>query len=149
MGFIRWLADNWFTFLQSAGIIGGLLFTGFSFRADMRTRRATNLIAITQHHREIWTQLYSKPELSRVLSADVDLHKKPVTLEEELFVSLLILHLNSAFYAARSGMFVNPERLEEDIREFFSLPIPGSVWKRVSTVQNAEFVQFISAILRR
>jgi hypothetical protein len=47
MEFGNWLRDHWFVLLQSAGIIGGLLFTGISLRIDARVRRVGNLLAIT------------------------------------------------------------------------------------------------------
>lgn len=148
MEFLGWLADNWFVFLQSAGIVGGLVFASLSFRADTRARRATNLLAITQHHREIWTQLYTKPELSRVLSPDVDMRKNPATLEEELFVSFLILHLNTSYQAAREGAFTTPERLQADIQQFFSLPIPNAVWQKEKPMQDADFIHFVESAVK-
>jgi hypothetical protein len=148
MGFLRWFTGNWFIFLQNAGIIGGLLFSGLSLRADTRAWRATNLIAITQNHREIWTQLYTRPELSRILSAHVVLRKKPVTLEEELFVRLLILHLNTSYQAAREGVFTTPERLCADIQHFFSLPIPHAVWQKEKPMQDGDFVGFVESSIK-
>src|ERR1041385_6179040 len=109
-----WITSNWFLFLQSVGIIGGLLFTAISLQIDAKVRRVGNLIAITQHHRDIWTRLYTVPELARVMNANVDLKHTPVTVAEELFVNLLILHLNSAYHAMTFGMFMKPERLGRD-----------------------------------
>jgi hypothetical protein len=47
ISYISGFSQNWFTFLQSLGIIGGLLFTRFSLRTDARVRRIGNLITIT------------------------------------------------------------------------------------------------------
>ena len=143
MVFLQWLSQNWFTLLQSAGIIGSLLFTGITLRDDLRSRRIENLIAITEGHREIWAYLYSRPELSRVLDTTVDLRRVPVTDEEELFVNLLILHLSSAYQAMKSGMFVKPEGLRRDIESFFALPIPRLVWSKAKIFQDEEFVSFM------
>src|SRR5262245_45305825 len=131
MVFFDWLEGNWFTLLQSAGIAGSLVFTAISLRIDARVRRVGNLLALTDQHREIWLQLYRRPELARVLDARADLTNKPVTQHEELFVSLLVLHLNSAYHAIQAGMFLSPEGLGEDIRMFFSLPIPKAVWEEM------------------
>src|ERR1041384_248579 len=138
MGILSWGHDNWFVFLQSAGIIGGLLFTAFSLRIDARVRRIGNLIAITQHHREIWTHLYTHPKLSRILDMEVDLKHNPYTNEEEIFITLLILHLNSAFHAMKSGMFVTPEGLRKDIQLFLALPIPRHVWEKTKAIQDKD-----------
>ena len=145
MGFLGLLANNWFTLLQSVGIIGGLLFTGISLRRESRAKQIANLITITRQHRDIWTELYRRPDLSRVLNHDADLQKAPVTLEEELFVGLLIHHLNSVYHAMQAGMFMTPEGLKADIQQFFSLPIPKSVWHTRQNLQDRKFAQFVNS----
>src|ERR1044072_173514 len=99
MAFLDWLQGNWFTLLQSAGIIGSLLFTGVSLRMDAKVRRVGNLLRMTEGHRNIWSELYVRPELARVTNGSVDLAKEPVTNLEELFVSFLILHLSGSYRA--------------------------------------------------
>jgi hypothetical protein len=143
MGFLHWVEQNWFSFLQSAGIIGGLLFTAVTLRTDAQARRIGNLIAITQHQREIWTHIYTRPDLARVLDKSADLKAAPVTEAEELFVNFLILHLNSAYHAMQAGMFIKPEGLQRDIRIFFSLPIPKAVWNSAKLFQDEHFVRFV------
>src|SRR5688572_32634486 len=102
MTFLNWIQDNGFTLLQSLGIIGGLFFTGLSLRVDAKVRRVANGFELRKQHREIWSQLYSKPHLRRVLNANEDLARAPVTREEELFVNFLILNLTNAHRAMRS-----------------------------------------------
>jgi len=143
MGLIQWLEQNWFTSIQITGILGGLLFTAVNFRTDAQARRVSNLIAITQHQREIWTHLYTHPELARVLAKAVNLKSAPVTDAEELFVNFLILHLNTAYHAMQTGMFIKPEGLQRDIQMFFSLPIPKAVWKTTKQFQDEDFVWFV------
>ena len=143
MGFFQWAAQNWFSLFESAGIIGGLLFTAITVHADAQARRIGNLITLTQHHEEIWTHLYTRPELARVLDQTVNLKLALVTDEEKLFVNLLILHLNSAYHAMRVGMFIKPEGLQRDIQMFFSLPIPKTVWETTKQFQDEDFVRFV------
>ena len=145
MGFLNWFRDNWFTLLQSLGIIGGLLFTGFSLRIDARVRRISNVFEVTKQHREIWTQLYSQPELKRILDPAVDVTQDPVTSGEELFLTLLILHLASAYRARRFGMVLSPEELRADISSFFALPIPRAVWEKSKAFQDHDFVSFVES----
>ena len=147
MAFWEWLGQHWFTLLQSGGIIGGLLFTAVSLRIDATVRRVGNLIAITHEHRDIWKQIYERPELWRVLDPDVDLKKAPVTYEEHLFVNLLILHLASVYEAMKHGMFVHLPALQKDIRSFFSRPIPQSVWLAMRPLQDREFIDLIEGYL--
>ncbi len=72
---------------------------------------------------------------------------KPVTVEESLFVGFLILHLNSAYQAIRNGVMDAPEGLANDIRTFFALPIPRTVWEKKRCYLDAKFVSFVESHL--
>jgi hypothetical protein len=148
MGLVAWLGNNWFTLLQSLGIMAGLVFTGFSFRADARARRVGSLLTITEHYRNIWTGLYQRPELARVLSASADVVASPLTHEEELLARLLILHLNAVFRAQKDRVILKVEGLEKDIQWFFALPLPKAVWNRLRAYQDRDFVAFVDACLK-
>ncbi len=102
-----------------------------------------NLFTVTKHHREIWSFVIEKPELSRILDAQVDLARFPVTESERLFVRFLILHLATSFQARESRLYFAEEGLERDMREFFSLPIPRDVWSGVRAYQQRDFVAFV------
>ena len=65
MGGLRWIAENWIVMLNAIGVVGGLLFAAFAVRAEARIRRIANLLTITTNHREIWVELYDRPELAR------------------------------------------------------------------------------------
>jgi hypothetical protein len=147
MTFLDWFRDNWFALLQSLGIVGGLFFTGISLRTDANVRRIGNLFTVTKHHREIWTTLYTRPELKRVIDASADLKAQPISDEEELFVNLLILHLASNYRAAKAGMFLLRGEIRADIISFFSLPIPRAVWKKIKAFQDKEFASFVENCL--
>lgn len=142
-----WWGDNWFVLLQSLGIIGGLFFTGISLRIDARVRRVGNLFEVTRQHREIWTELYSRPELKRVLDKEADVFLQPISVEEELFVNLLILHLASNHRAAREGIFSLPTELRSDVNAFFALPIPREIWRRTRMFQEKDFVRVVEGML--
>jgi hypothetical protein len=143
MSWLTWLNDNWFALVQSGGIVAGLGFTGFALRSNTKALRIQNLFSLTTQHREIWSLVYSHPELSRILESKVDLAQNPVTAEERLFINFLILHLTDSFVAIKTGLFTSPENLAKDIHEFFSLPIPQSVWKTSKTFQDKDFVLFV------
>lgn len=127
--FVEWFGANWFNLLQTVAIVSGLFFTGRSFLVDTRIRRISNLLNITEHHRSIWQQVIDKPNLLRVLSAEAKLDIKPITLEERIFVNLIILHLTAVMAAIKGRVHEQPAGQDEDLREFFSLPIPNKVWK--------------------
>ena len=143
MGVLQWVLKHWLDLLQSIGIVCSLLFTGLTLKTDARVRRVQNLLKITEQHRNLWSRLYDNPELGRVTDPNPDLENIPVTRQEELFVLLLVLHLNSAYQAIRHGMFSAPDRLSEDIRQFFSKPIPTTVWQQLKNFQDRDFVTYI------
>lgn len=144
MGFLEWASHNWFSLLQSAGIIGSLVFTGLALRLDTKERRTANELAITQAHRELWTNFSKRPELSRVLDPLADLATRPVTTQEQMFILQLVVHLNTALDVLKAGRLEDSdETLRKDIRWFFSLPVPKAVWEQVRARQDAAFVRFV------
>lgn len=143
MGSLHWLTENWFTLLNAAGIVGSLLFTGSSFHSEAKTRRVANLIALTQSHRDIWKELFRYPRIGRVLQLSADTAQEPVTQEEEIFVNLVIQHLNVVFHAMQGDLTIRPEGLRRDVAWFFSLPIPLAVWDKVRVLQNDRFVAYV------
>lgn len=143
MAFLHFAEQNSIAIVQTGVIAIGPLLTAFGLFLDARARRVANLIQLTQQHRDLWERMYSQPELARILDPDADLTESAVTAEEEMFVTFLILHLNSAYYAMRAAFFPKPERLRRDIELFFSLPIPRATWEKMKVVQDARFVKFV------
>lgn len=139
----EWALEHWLELLNAVGVVGSLLFTAFSLREETKTRRVTNLLTLTQNHREIWSLLLRNPELGRVLDAGVNPQLHPVTPEEELLVNFLIQHLNVAYHAMRDRLYVRPEGMYRDVAEFFSLPIPQVVWEQLKWMQDEDFVAFV------
>jgi hypothetical protein len=143
----NWITGHWLDLVQSIGIVGGLLFSAYTTRKDERARRISNSIAINEQYRDIWKEMYDRPELSRVLSKDANVEQMPVSRQEELFVTTLILHLSTVYRAIKHGEFVKLEGLQKDVEAFFSLPIPQAVWRKIKPLQDRNFVRFIEEIL--
>jgi hypothetical protein len=145
MGFLNWLSLNWFSFLQSAGIVGGLLFSGISFRNLCTEQCTTNFLTIKEQHDNLWTTIYQRPELARVLDPKPDLQTKPINQEEELFVMLAVAHLSASCQVLIRSMLEPSEGLRQDIRWFFALPIPKIVWDRIKERHEPAFVKFVES----
>ena len=142
------IVENALPFLESAGIIGGLFFTGWSLWIDARVRRVQNLLTLTAHHREIWSELYKNPALKRVIDPNADLEKQPITIQERLFTRSIFLHLSAAFHASRTGMFSMPRMLQRDIRSFLRLPIPKWVWNNTRENHDSDYTEFVDNATR-
>ena len=137
------MEEHWLDFLQTASIFGGFFTAAYTIWTNTKERKIGNLFALTTAHREIWSRLYERNELSRVLSESVNLRQEPITSEEELFVHTLILHLRTAFKARDLGMQFDDDAVAADIRQFFNRPIPRTVWECSKVFQDREFVEFV------
>jgi len=143
----NWFIQNWFTILQSIGIIASLLFTALSLKIDAKFRRISNLIQISEQHRNILVMLIDKPKLMRVVTSSVNLEQQPISEEESWFVELLIQHLSTSYRAMRSGMLISPEGLQRDIECFFNYPITKRIWSKLKVFQDKEFSAFVEGCI--
>jgi hypothetical protein len=139
MGFFHWVEENWFELLQTAAIVGGFV----TIHRDKRKQQVENLIQFTEQHRELWRLHDSDSDLWRVKKDSIDLGALPVTPREENFVRDVINHLRSTFFASERGAYIQPSALPDDIRSFFTLPIPKAVWKKAKVFHDADFVVFV------
>jgi hypothetical protein len=145
MGGLRVVSENITLFFTVVGVTGGLVFDGLARFSEARSRRVANHIALTQAHREIWTQFLNRPALRRVRNPKANAVSKPVTEEEEIWINTMVQHVNSVYYAMRNGLTVKPEAFRQDVGLFFSLPIPRIVWERMKPFQNDDLVAFVEA----
>ena len=146
---LAWMAQHGFDLLSAAGIVSGLGFTAASFREDIRSRRLANLVTLTQQHRDIWEESQSNPSLARVRSSVADLYTKPVTAEETQFVMLLMFHLYCWYRASLGGEVNVLEGLEQDVKSFFTRPIPHHVWNERKAFFDRDFRHFVDDILSK
>lgn len=145
MGIWGWLAENSFNLLSAGGVIGSLWFTSVSLRSETKTRRISNLIAITGNHRDVWKVFLTNKELARVRDPSANTANQPITDDERIFVNMVIQHINSVYFAMNDQLVVKVEGLRRDIAQFFSLPIPSEVWEKIKVLQNDEFVAFVES----
>lgn len=139
----NWVASNWPEILNAIGIIGSLCFTGYSLHSEAKTRRIANLIALTASHRDIWKQMVENPSLRRVIDPQADTLRARITVQERMFVTMVIQHLGVVFDAMRDDLTIKPEGLKADVQQFMTLPIPASVWKEIKALQDNGFVAFV------
>jgi hypothetical protein len=145
MGLLHWKAENSFNLLSAAGIIGGLAFTAVSFRSEAKTRRIANLIDITGSHRAVLKMYFDSPDLARVFDGEADIAVQPISQAEEIFVNILIAHINTVFYAMQNELVIKQEGLRRDVAQFLALPIPAAIWEKIKVVQNDDFVVFVES----
>lgn len=146
--FLFWLNQNWFSFLQSLGIVGGLWFTAAAIRRDTKARKASDLLKLLEQHRELWSDIHRRPELERVLSQELDLVAQPISIAEEEFINLVIVHFHTGWMLSRSGSTNSLAALGKDVVSFFSLPLPRKVWEKTEHKRDAAFVRFVAKCMK-
>ena len=140
-----WFANNAFNLLSAVGVIGSLWFTSISLRSETKTRRIANLLGITANHREVWKVYLNDKTLTRVLATSADTKQQPATDAEIVFVTLVMTHISSVYYAMNDQLVINLDGLRRDIVEFLSLPIPREVWENIKVLQNDDFAAFVES----
>jgi hypothetical protein len=147
MVLLAWIAGHSLPLIEICGIVGSLLFTAASIRASTRAQRMDTLLRITERHIEIWQQTFDNRSLKRIKSLNPDLKNHPVSAEEHRFISSLILNLYSTYRAIENGLMDRPEGQGDDIRQFFSRPIPFKVWKSIRPLLDHDFTEFVEGHL--
>ena len=148
MGIIaRWAAENWFSLVQSVGIIAGFWFTAAGNRREGKARKRSDLLALTQEHRELWSEAHRRPDLGRIFQPEVDLVGSPITTAEQEFLNLVFVHFETGWQLAKQGVATPLAVLSLDVRSFFRLPIVRAVWEETRWSRNPEFVKFVDRVL--
>ena len=138
-----WFVDNWFSLVQSGGIIGGLVFTGWSLRRSSLDARIGNTLGLAQQHRDLWGDAHRRPELARILEGEVDLVSHPVTVTEREYLDLAIYHFYTCYELGSECGLISLDVLALDARSFFAKPIPQAVWRETRASRAPAFVRFI------
>lgn len=143
----RWLGANWFSLIQSIGIISGLIFAAIAVRRETLTRRLSNLLALKAEHRELWDRISRDPSLARLYSDE--LSDRPISAQEEIFCRQIIVHAATAFSLLKDGTPIDREAASADIGSFFARPIPFEAWKRAKHAQSVAFIAFVDDAISR
>lgn len=146
-GFISWMGNHAFDLLSAVGIISSLAFTAASYRENTKSRRLSNLVRLTEQHRDIWDESQGNPKLARVRDPLADLYTKPVTPEESQFVMLLLFHLHCWYRAIQGGEVKVLEGLEMDIKNFLGRPVPRFVWEQRKGYFDPDFRLFVDQVI--
>jgi hypothetical protein len=146
---VGWTRENWFSLVQSVGIVGGLLFTARSLRITQRESRVANTLELAQHHRELWADAHRRPDLARLFDPNANLSATPPSVAEREFLEVAIYHFATCFELATNAKLVSEAALEMDARAFFSRPLPLVVWNDSRASRDPRFVDFIEGCLRK
>ena len=144
---LSWVNSNWFSVLQTVGILGSLWFTASYFREDSRTRQIANLLTMSARHEELWLKAQENPKLSRILEDAPDFSNPPTIAERE-FLNLVIIHFQNGWRVARTTDREELKSLSLDAGAFFRLPLPRAVWEKTKKFRNPRFVRFVERAMK-
>lgn len=147
--FLPWFDQNWFTLIQTLGIMGGLWLTSATLRRDRQARKLGDLLTLAGQHRDLWSDAHRRPELGRIMQADVDLVAQPVSTSEEEFLNLVIVHFYTGWLLAREAALLRLDVLGTDAGSFFALPLPRWVWAQTRHRRDPQFIRFVERAVAR
>lgn len=124
---IAFLKSHWFNIAEVIGIAASVWMSASALSQTRKRNIADLHFSVGEAHDRIWNRVLQDPELGRVKDPMADLENFPVTMKEERFILLILSHLTSTLHAIDLGSYPKPEKIEEDVRNFFSLPVPGEV----------------------
>ncbi len=144
---MRHVHDALMDWLEPAGIIAGLVFSGLAFRNEARGRQIENRIKLVEGYREIWSLVMHDPSLERIRSRDVDLLTAPISPAEDRLVRFIFQNLMLAFEARAVGQLGDIGVFERDVAEFVTRPIPRAVWQEIARFQPDGFRRFVDRLI--
>lgn len=144
-----WLKDNWFIYLQSLGIAGSLIFTALSLRRDTKARTISDFLAVTELHRELWSEVHRRPDLARVLLKEADLIRQPASPAEQEFLNTVFVHFYTGWLLSRHSVMATEAALAVDVKDFFSRPLPRQVWNETKSARDPRFCAYVEGCLAR
>jgi hypothetical protein len=147
MAGLTWLDSNWFSLVQTVGIVGGLIFTASTIRENSKERRMSNMLTLSDRHRALWNEAVQRKELDRVFQPDADL-KNPTTITEEEFLNLAMIHYELGWRLAKSIGRDEARAQERDACNFFSLPLPRAFWEKSKGFRNQRFVRYVGRVMK-
>lgn len=146
---ILWLQEQWFNLVQSLGILGGLWLTRAAFTSEVESRKVGDYLTLAGHHRELWMNVHDRHELTRIFLPEVDLVGAPISVAEEEFLNLVIVHFSTGWLMTQHGGLVKLPSLTADIRALFSLPVPRCVWDKTAHFRDPRFVKFVESCISK
>lgn len=147
-GLFSWVDAN-FNIIQTAGILGGLLLTAAAAHRDAKAREIENLLTISGQHRQLWKEAIERADLQRVFEEDTDVLLSPPTVAENEFTNMAIVQYETGWKLAKAGGITSLKELSNDMRGFFSLPLPRAVWEKTRSFRNRQFVRFVEKAIER
>jgi hypothetical protein len=137
------IKEQWFDLFQTVGIIAALLLTYRSLRDQAQQLKMSNLLLVTQHHRELWGYMLDHSDLVRVFDKQANIKKTPITERERTFANMVFLHSAACLAAQRAKVMPESNNFAADVAGLFSYPIPRVVWNDVMPFVNPEFARFV------
>ena len=140
-----WLEQNWVNLAQTLGIVFSTLLAATAFGRETRARKLGYFLTLAQQHRELWGEAHRRPELARIFQTDADLVAIPLSVAEQEFLNLVIVHCQTGWLFSDHAAFLSRKSIFKDAGVFFSLPLPRAVWNQTKNARDPDFVQFIEA----
>lgn len=134
---------------QALALIFGIIFTVTQLARTARSAKATNLLAITKNHRELWAMALESPELQELIDpafsvkAAMDLSAK-----QRYFVNFVLLHMASTYELTRLHVLTKNSEIDRDVGALISLPAFTIMWKDLRPYHPCRFQKYVDKCIK-
>lgn len=140
------MADpDWFTLVQTTGIIASFLFTAYELRRTRVSTITANEIRLIELHRDLWRMTIDEPSLMRPFAHDLKPEELTLSMSENRFVNLLFLHISGAFRLSEAGEVRRTGDFRGDLKQLLSRPAIRTFWEENQRFHDERFVAFVNS----
>lgn len=101
--FISYVRENWLNVVTATGVIGSLWIGIKKSNRDAKDKADEKLERAGDRHVELWTRMSKEPGLKRILQTELDVRAEPISVEEEEFINLVMVHFLKTWRLAKNG----------------------------------------------
>lgn len=138
-----WLFGGWTELIGKAGELLGVA----SLLRERNVEKARVKAEIVKAHRELMTHLRAVVPFDVLCDRGRDTALCPRTEQETHAVRLLLVHFSWALGEHRAGRYDLPEKMDEDVRDFFSAPVTRDAWQHLKRFHDTRVVDFVDHAL--
>lgn len=149
-----WLLANWFSLLQTVGIIGGLILVMIQIhhstrqiRANTRQQELNSLIKVTDRNHQLLALGFDHPKLFDILEDEKSHNPK----WERRYLQMWLNQLSLIHACQKTGQFDSEftDSLNRDFGYILSLRNMQHYWKRFSEFYPPSFQKLINGIIEK
>ncbi len=138
-----------FQVVQISILVLGATLTVLQLGRTARAARATNLLAITKNHREIWTFALEHPDTLELMDPEMPFSGiQDLSNDQRQFADFLLLHMASAHALVKRGLLSRNRSDRRDVGGVLALPAFRAIWADLQSYHPPRFRRYANKCLK-